>query len=92
MRLIVGALPGLLKDHAITDAKGVIKVLEAGGQYQVVVGNKVEALFDCIQDAYHFGEEGACADKAEKILHGCKVRWEISSMARENERTRSKTL
>ena len=51
---------------AITDAKGVIKVLEAGGQYQVVVGNKVEALFDCIQDAYHFGEEGACADKAEK--------------------------
>lgn len=38
---------------------GVIKVIEAGGQYQVVVGSKVTSLYDTITEAYGIQGDGA---------------------------------
>lgn len=47
--------------EVLSKTEGVIKIMEAGGQYQVVVGNKVEAVFDLMCETYHIGGESADA-------------------------------
>lgn len=39
---------GKADTEAIEGLEGVIKVMQANGQYQVVVGNKVEDVFDAV--------------------------------------------
>lgn len=62
-----------LKDESKADTaglnktKGVIKVLQAGGQYQVVIGNDVTDAYDAVLRNSHIkaaGEEGASAAKS----------------------------
>ena len=62
-----------LKDEAKADTdglsktKGVIKVLQAGGQYQVVIGNDVADAYDAILSTTNIkaaGEEGVSAVKS----------------------------
>lgn len=43
---------------------GVIKVVRAGGQYQVVVGNKVEALYDTVCELYQLNGAGSVDEDA----------------------------
>ncbi|MGN0707115.1 MAG: PTS transporter subunit EIIC [Faecalibacterium sp.] len=52
--------------QALNDTEGVIKVIQAGGQYQVVVGNKVGPLFDCICETYGIGASEQPAQGSEK--------------------------
>ena len=42
--------------------ESVIKVIQAGGQYQVVVGAKVDAYYDTINELYGFGAGEVAAD------------------------------
>lgn len=51
--------------EVLTNTEGVIKVMQAGGQYQVVVGNKVEAVYDLICETYHIGGESSENTKPE---------------------------
>lgn len=55
--------------EVLSKTEGVIKIIEAGGQYQVVVGNKVEAVFDLMCETYHIGGEPAAEAPAsdEKV-------------------------
>lgn len=39
---------GKANTEAIEKLEGVIKVMQANGQYQVVVGNKVEDVYDAV--------------------------------------------
>ena len=41
---------GKANTEAIEALEGVIKVMQANGQYQVVVGNKVEEVYDAVVD------------------------------------------
>lgn len=43
----------LANTDKISQTEGVIKVIQAGGQYQVVVGTKVDAVFDIICEKYN---------------------------------------
>lgn len=51
--------------EVLQKTEGILKVLEAGGQYQVVVGSKVSALFDLICETYRIGNAPA-ADEEDK--------------------------
>lgn len=57
----------VLKDNSLADKEKlnhteyVIKVLEAGGQLQVVVGNKVDGIYDCILATQNISGGGAAA-------------------------------
>lgn len=48
--------------EAISKLDGVVKVLSAGGQYQVVVGSKVEAVYDTICEQTGLQGSGEVAD------------------------------
>lgn len=56
--------------EALGKVEGVIQVIQAGGQYQVVVGNKVEPLFDLICETYGIrtGEQPAEEDSGKGLL------------------------
>ena len=73
-----------LKDEARANTKaiealdGVISVINSGGQYQVVIGNQVEKVYDTIMNKYDISGEQTKNDekiksKAEKI--GLIVSW-----------------
>lgn len=47
----------------------VIKVLEAGGQLQVVVGNKVDGIYDSILSTQGISGGGAAADNSKGLLN-----------------------
>ena len=47
------------KDDDIAALDGVIKVMHANGQYQVVVGNIVEDVYDCVLKVGGFADGGA---------------------------------
>lgn len=46
----------LAQDKTIGDLKGVISVVESGGQYQVVIGNKVGTIYDAIISRYKIND------------------------------------
>lgn len=50
---------GKANTEILSGTEGVIKVLKAGGQYQVVLGTKVEAVFDLICETYQIGTGNA---------------------------------
>lgn len=50
--------PKLADTATLEKTDGVIKVIEAGGQYQVVVGSKVTSLYDTITEAYGIQGDG----------------------------------
>lgn len=49
--------------EALQKTEGIIKVIQAGGQYQVVVGNKVEALYDTVCEKYGLNGSDAAEDE-----------------------------
>lgn len=51
----------LLKDH-----DGIIDVMQAGGQYQIVIGMHVEAVFDEVDSLYHFPGAADDSDTEEQ--------------------------
>lgn len=52
-------------DAVIKDLDGVISVVKSGGQYQVVIGNQVTAVYDAIMAKYHLpGSESEESDTA----------------------------
>lgn len=55
-------------DEAIENLNGVLEVAKAGGQYQVVIGPKVEEAFDAVVKVLGpgFGGDGDAAPKAPK--------------------------
>lgn len=65
--------PKLANQEVLEHTDGVLKVIEAGGQYQVVVGNKVTSVYDTIIENFNIkagGEvdadpEDTAADDAE---------------------------
>lgn len=65
----------VLKDDSKADkeklgtVKGVLKVVDAGGQCQVVVGAKVNSYYETICELYHIGG-GEAADDVEKQDQG----------------------
>lgn len=61
---------GKAKTEVISKTEGVIKVIQAGGQYQVVVGNKVEPLFDTICEKYNIGGNASSDDTDTKQEKG----------------------
>ena len=52
-------------DDRIAELEGVIKVMHANGQYQVVVGNIVEDVFDAVVACGGFATGSAPADESE---------------------------
>ena len=52
-------------DDRIAELEGVIKVMHANGQYQVVVGNIVEDVFDAVVACGGFAAGSAPADESE---------------------------
>ena len=52
-------------DDRIAELEGVIKVMHANGQYQVVVGNIVEDVFDAVVACGGFAAGSAPTDKSE---------------------------
>ena len=52
-------------DDKIAELEGVIKVMHANGQYQVVVGNIVEDVFDAVVACGGFATGSAPADESE---------------------------
>ena len=50
--------------EAMSKVEGVLKVLSAGGQYQVVVGNKVDGVFDAVCQRAGIGPASAAAEEA----------------------------
>lgn len=52
------------QDKTIEDLDGVISVVKSGGQYQVVIGNKVGTIYDAIMDKYQIN--GHDIDSEEK--------------------------
>ncbi|RKS87392.1 PTS system beta-glucoside-specific IIA component (Glc family) /PTS system beta-glucoside-specific IIB component (Glc family) /PTS system beta-glucoside-specific IIC component (Glc family) [Orbus hercynius] len=65
----------VLKDHAIADAKalkkqkGIIMVVESGGQFQVVIGNNVSDVFSDIMEIIHIDNEAkALSNNKQNIL------------------------
>jgi beta-glucoside PTS system EIICBA component len=53
-------------DEAISALDKVVKVMRANGQYQVVVGNIVEDVYDSVVKVGGFSDGGAVADDGEK--------------------------
>lgn len=49
-------------DDALKDTDGVVTVVKAGGQYQVVIGNEVADVYDAILKAGGFSGGGQVAD------------------------------
>lgn len=66
----------ILKDESKADlakletVKGVLKVLQAGGQCQVVIGAKVNAYYETICELYPLGGAAASDDEAEEGKQG----------------------
>jgi len=48
----------LAKDEVIGNFDGVISVVKSGGQYQVVIGNQVTAVYDAIMAKYNLDSAG----------------------------------
>ena len=59
----------VLKDRKLADKdvvshlEGVISVVEGGGQFQVVLGNKVEGVYDAVMELVHVDGSSAPAEK-----------------------------
>ena len=49
-------------DDALKDTDGVVTVVKAGGQYQVVIGNEVADVYDSILKEGGFSSGGQVAD------------------------------
>ena len=49
-------------DDALKDTDGVVTVVKAGGQYQVVIGNEVADVYDAILKVGGFSGSGQVAD------------------------------
>ena len=68
-----------LKDEARANTKaiemldGVISVISSGGQYQVVIGNQVEKVYDAIMNKYDISGEQTKND--EKIKSKAEKNW-----------------
>ena len=57
---------GKAQTDVLKDMDGIVTVMQAGGQYQVVIGNHVGDVFEEIQAIGHFGGDGSNGPK-EKI-------------------------
>lgn len=53
-------------DDALKDTDGVVTVVKAGGQYQVVIGNEVADVYDAILKEGGFSGGGQVADNDGK--------------------------
>ena len=60
--------------------KGVIQVIQANGQYQVVVGNIVEDVYDAVLEAGNFSG-GASADDESQAIRPLPPSSSTSSLA-----------
>ncbi|MFD1397761.1 PTS transporter subunit EIIC [Lacticaseibacillus suilingensis] len=64
----------MLKDH-----DGIIDVMQAGGQYQIVIGMHVEAVFDEVDSLYHFPGASDDSDTEEQPVEATQEKkslWE----------------
>ena len=57
---------------ALTKTKGVLKVLQAGGQYQVVIGNDVTDAYEAVLRNSNIKASGEEAGKAAPAMDGKK--------------------
>lgn len=53
------------QDKTIEDLDGVISVVKSGGQYQVVIGNKVGTIYDAIMDKYQINSHDIDSEEKE---------------------------
>lgn len=58
--------------NMIEKTEGVIKVINSGGQYQVVIGNEVGAVYEAICSKYNLGEIKSSNNSVEEISKGEK--------------------
>ena len=69
----------VLKDEAkankkeVSSIEGVIQVVEASGQFQVVLGNKVEAIYDEIMPMLGANADAQNDEQEEKVGIGTKI-------------------
>lgn len=50
---------GKADTETLEKTEGVLKIIQAGGQYQVVIGNEVEDVYDVICAKYNLGSSGS---------------------------------
>ena len=57
---------------ALSGTKGVIKVIQAGGQYQVVIGNQVSDVYDAVISVGHLEQlaEGLADESGNALGEG----------------------
>jgi PTS system beta-glucosides-specific IIC component len=56
----------IAKDKEIENLDGVISVVKSGGQYQVVIGNKVGTIYDTIMDQFDISDSDNEEKESEK--------------------------
>lgn len=57
-----------IDENSLSKLKGVISIVKGNGQFQVVVGNAVEDIFNTIQGLYLIGETEAKEEKKSRTL------------------------
>ena len=53
--------------EVLESTDGVIKVMQAGGQYQVVIGNQVNDVYDAVLEAGHLAAAGAVDEEGNAV-------------------------
>lgn len=53
--------------EVLESTDGVIKVLQAGGQYQVVIGNQVNDVYDAVLEVGHLAAAGAVDEEGNAV-------------------------
>lgn len=53
--------------EVLESADGVIKVMQAGGQYQVVIGNQVNDVYDAVLEVGHLAAAGAVDEEGNAV-------------------------
>jgi len=53
------------KDHQVRNIDGVMSLVKSGGQYQLVIGNDVNKVYDAIVSNYHINSENDSSNKEQ---------------------------
>lgn len=56
--------------EVLESTDGVIKVMQAGGQYQVVIGNQVNDVYDAVLEVGHLNAAGAVDEDGNAVDNG----------------------
>lgn len=56
--------------EVLESTDGVIKVMQSGGQYQVVIGNQVNDVYDAVLEVGHFSGAGAVDEDGNAVEGG----------------------